>query len=106
MITKEQIEEVKKRLIEVYDPLEIYIFGSHAWGHPTEDSDLDILVVVKEAYADRHSMLVDGHRVLSDVRIPKDILVYTKQEFDQCASDVTKLSYKIVKEGKKIYARA
>ena len=43
------MEEVKKRLINVYDPIAIYIFGSYAWGTPTEDSDLDLLVVVRDS---------------------------------------------------------
>jgi len=43
MISQETIEEVKNRLVKTYDPISIYLFGSYAWGHPTEDSDLDLL---------------------------------------------------------------
>jgi len=74
MIKKEVIEEVKKRLVRVYDPLEIYIFGSYAWGSPTEDSDLDLCIVVNEIKGKKHDMLVDGHHVLFGLKIPKDII--------------------------------
>ena len=49
MISKEVLEEVKNRLVQAYNPVAIYLFGSYAWGVPTEDSDLDLLVVVDES---------------------------------------------------------
>ena len=55
MITPEIIEEVKKRLIAVYKPEAIYLFGSYAWGAPTEGSDLDLLVI--ENYLFKNNIL-------------------------------------------------
>ena len=37
MEKKALFEKVKQKLIECYDPLKIYIFGSYAWGHPDEE---------------------------------------------------------------------
>lgn len=34
MVNKNVLEEVKKRLVETYNPIEIYLFGSHVWGKP------------------------------------------------------------------------
>lgn len=45
MITQKQIEEIIKRIIDNYNPEKVIIFGSYAHDHPTEDSDLDLLVV-------------------------------------------------------------
>lgn len=106
MINQEIIEEVKKRLIAVYQPKEIYLFGSYAWGTPQEDSDLDILVVIKAYENDRYNDLVKGHRALAGLKISKDLLLYSQQEFSEAASDVSTLCYKIKKKGKKIYAQA
>ena len=53
MIDEATIEEVKNRLIQTYDPLAIYIFGSYAWGHPDAESDLDLLIVIDEFDQDR-----------------------------------------------------
>ena len=41
MIHDSLIDLVTKRLVQVYDPFEIYIFGSYVWGSPDEESDLD-----------------------------------------------------------------
>ena len=46
MIAKEKIQEVTNRLVEAYQPIAIYLFGSYAWGEPNEDSDIDLMVVV------------------------------------------------------------
>ncbi len=106
MIDKKTIEEMKNKLVEVYDPLEIYLFGSYAWGNPTEDSDLDFFIVVDKAEKNRHKMLVDGHRALWNFDVAKDIIVYTKDEFTDRVNDLTTLVYKIKREGRVVYAKA
>lgn len=100
------IEIVKNKLVETYNPLAIYLFGSYAWGKPDDESDLDILVVV-DSYTDtHHKMLVDGHRALARLRIGKDILLYNKEDFAERSNKITNLCYKIRHKGVKIYARA
>lgn len=106
MITKEKIEEVKNKLIKVYSPLSIYIFGSYAWGDPTPDSDLDLLIVVNKLKKNRAKLLSEGHLALFGSNISKDILLYSKEEFEKSSNDKTSLSYKIKNEGKEIYAKA
>jgi predicted nucleotidyltransferase len=104
MISQNQIEEVKRRLVRVYQPLEIYIFGSYAWGKPNEDSDLDLLIVVNSyKKEDRHSLLVDGHKELYSLEISKDLVLYSKEEFDEYSEDQNRLCYKVKHYGKKIY---
>jgi len=106
MISSQLIEEAKNLLVESYAPLEIYLFGSYAWGSPGEDSDLDILIVVENTAKDKYKLLVQGHKALAGLRIAKDILVYTKDEFDQYSEDATSFCYKIKKEGKRVHAKA
>ena len=106
MIEKSIIDEVKRRLIEVYDPVEIYLFGSYAWGTPTKDSDLDLLIVVDKSDEKSYSRVRPGHRALFGLDISKDIIVYTKDEFEKRSKDITTLCYKIKNDGKLVYARA
>jgi len=100
------IEEVTKRLVATYNPVEIYVFGSYAWGHPDEESDLDLVVVVDALSKDRYHALVDGFKALSDLSLSKDLLLYTKDEFREDSNNITTLSYRVKREGKQIYARA
>jgi len=106
MINKETIEEVKNRLVKAYNPIAIYLFGSYAWGSPTEDSDLDILIVVDKSDEKSYKRPLQGYDVLYGMDISKDIIVYTKEEFENKSNNITTLIYKIKKEGKVLYARA
>lgn len=106
MISQEVIEEVKNRLIKTYNPIAIYLFGSYAWGTPNEDSDLDLLIVVDKSDERSFDRVRAGQRVLFGLGIAKDLIVYTKEEFDELSSRITTLGYKIKKDGKVLYARA
>ncbi len=106
MVTPEILEQVKQKLIETYNPIEIYLFGSQAWGTPDEESDLDILVIVDKAPKDRYRALVDGHKAMMHIRIGKDLLLCTAEEFKESSEQIPSLYYKIKRKGKKIYARA
>jgi predicted nucleotidyltransferase len=99
-------EAVKKRLVDAYDPLAIYIFGSYAWGNPTDESDLDLLIVVDSYKKDRFATMSEGYKALMDLDLSKDILVYNKDEFARFVADRTSLCYKVAHEGKQIYAKA
>lgn len=106
MINKETIEEVKNRLVKTYNPIVIYLFGSYAWGTPTEDSDLDLMVVVEESNERPIKRSFDGYRALWGLGISKDIIVYTKNEFEEAAQKEMSLPNKIKYSGRVIYARA
>ena len=106
MIKEEIIEEVKKRLVEVYDPIAIYMFGSYAWGCPTEDSDLDLLIVVDKSDEKSYKRPVAGHYALRGLDVSKDLIVKTKEEFEQASGNITTLMYKIKNDGELVYARA
>lgn len=104
MISEQKIQEIAQRLVKVYNPQAIYLFGSYAWGHPDEDSDLDFLIIV-DAVEDRYKALVAGYRELSRIGVPKDLLVVTREEFEVRSQNVSQFMYKIKHKGKQIYAR-
>lgn len=107
MRNEEIIKNMTQRLVDLYHPVAIYLFGSYAWGLPDEESDVDLLVIVDQCKPeDRYMALVEGHRALHGVGLPKDLLLLTKEEFDQYSTDQRKIYYKIKNKGKLLYARA
>lgn len=46
MITPAQIQRVSDEIARKFQPERIILFGSYAYGIPTEDSDVDLLVVM------------------------------------------------------------
>jgi len=45
-VTQEQIQEYSDRIAAEFKPERIILFGSYAYGAPTRDSDVDLLVVM------------------------------------------------------------
>ncbi|MBF0591712.1 MAG: nucleotidyltransferase domain-containing protein [Nitrospirae bacterium] len=103
LVDLDLIEIIKDRLVSVYDPREIYLFGSYAWGKPTYESDIDLLVIIEMSDDKPYRRAIKGLKVLRDLKVPEDILVYTEDEFSQLSDDMSTLCYKIKHEGIKLY---
>jgi len=70
------IELIKQTIVEKLMPLnpeKIILFGSYAYGNPTEDSDLDICVVEKD-YDNKWEEKRKIRESLSGFKVSKDIL--------------------------------
>lgn len=39
------LKEAVRRIIEKFNPEKIILFGSYAYGQPTADSDMDLMVI-------------------------------------------------------------
>lgn len=46
MVAQHDIEALSQRIAREFDPERIILFGSHAYGEPTEHSDVDLLVIM------------------------------------------------------------
>jgi predicted nucleotidyltransferase len=77
----------------------LYIFGSYAWGLPTDESDIDVLVVVEESDRKPYQRAREGLRALRGLGLPKDIVVYTKKEFSTLSEEAGSLLQRVRKEG-------
>ncbi len=79
MITREQIEEITQRIVANVKPEKIVLFGSYARGTQRDDSDLDLLVV-KDSPLPRYKRGSEIRKHLRRLKVPIDLLVYTKEE--------------------------
>jgi predicted nucleotidyltransferase len=78
---------------------EVYLFGSHARGEGTPDSDLDFLVVVPQSSKSRYERAVAALRAAGDVPFPKDIIVLTRAEWEKELKAPCSLSSTVLREG-------
>ena len=46
MVALNRIMELSERIVREFQPDRIILFGSHAYGTPADDSDVDLLVVL------------------------------------------------------------
>ena len=96
--------EIVRRLVEAYHPERIYLFGSAARGEAGQDSDYDIMVVVQDQSEPERRDCDLAYRVLRGLRVAKDVLVWTRSEFEKRLHLKASLPSTIVREGKLLYA--
>ena len=101
----ELMKTVVKRLVGSLSPERILLFGSHAWGIPDEDSDVDLLVIVSDSDLPPYKRARAGYKALRGVRLPKDILVLTQAEFERQATVRCSLARRALEHGKVLYDR-
>lgn len=81
MVTEAQIQEIVRRIVEGYAPDRIILFGSYAYGTPTEDSDLDLLVVKADDERMKIERIVEVRRAAyARNNPPMDVLVLNSTE--------------------------
>jgi len=102
MISQEKINEVINRIVKNINPEKIILFGSYASGNPSEESDLDILIV-KEMRMPRYKRSREVKKHLRGMKIPIDVIVYTKKEIKKWENTETAFINQAIKQGKLLY---
>lgn len=109
-MTREQVlrrhpvlSEMVRRLVAALRPERIYLFGSCARGEDTLDSDFDLLLVVPASSLPRYRRDQEAFRVLLGVGAPKDIVVFTREEFERKRKVVCSLPAMVEREGVLLY---
>lgn len=107
-VTQKLLTEAIRIIVEVADPDQVILFGSHARGEARTDSDFDLLVVESAPFGPERSRYREMARLeRAMVRFPvvTDILVYSREEIDRFRSATCHLVYQALREGKVLYAR-
>src|SRR5438128_7227432 len=80
------LDKIVRRIVVALQPETIYLYGSHAYGQPHEDSDVDLLVVLREATRSGHEGAVEAYRALRGLCVPVEVQVVTRKEFERPGS--------------------
>jgi predicted nucleotidyltransferase len=102
-LDRDILDEIVRRLVAEFQPEQIYLFGSRAWGEPEEGSDYDLYVIVSKSEEKPIERMIRAQGVLGGLGISKDILVKTRSEADRFRNVRASLEYKIFHEGKILY---
>ena len=72
-----------ERIVQEYQPKKIILFGSYAYGEPTEDSDVDLLII-KNTEKRPIDRWVELKRLLRGItgELPVSPIVYTEKEIE------------------------
>lgn len=102
-VSQELLAEITRRLVAEFHPEQIILFGSHAWGEPTEDSDLDFMVIVSKLTGSRTEMAGRGHRAMGEIPEAVDILIKTRADVERFRHVQASLTAEILERGKILY---
>ncbi len=97
------ILEATRRISQTLDPEKIFLFGSHAWGIPTPDSDIDLFVILKDSDQPPYRRASKAYQSLRGMRAPIEVVVRTNEEVQKSNSVKTSLARKVLTEGKLLY---
>lgn len=101
MISQQQIDDITRRIASSYHPDRIILFGSYAYGNPSEDSDLDLLVVLP----------FEGRPVYKSIEIlemlhptvPLDLIVRTPEQLASRLAQHDFFLKEVIQKGKVLY---
>ena len=106
LVTDDLLREIVQHIVAAFKPQKVILFGSRAYGAPTSDSDVDLLVVTD---ALKTRSVFERHRAVSDLfpdrRFALDVLVRTPKELEQLTSQGPAFFKEIVTRGKILYER-
>jgi predicted nucleotidyltransferase len=92
-----------QRIVSALQPEVIYLYGSYAYGQPHEDSDVDLLVVVRESSLAPHQRAIRAYRALRGLFFPAEVKVVTQAEFERRADWFSSIENTVRTKGKVLY---
>src|SRR4030042_5030030 len=96
-----QIQAIAQKIKEQFNPVKIILFGSHALGKPTIDSDLDLMVIMNTNLKPYKQASII--RIMLDyslgISFPMDIMVRTPEEIESRLAEGDFFIQKILSEG-------
>ena len=99
-----KLKEITEKIVKEHQPEKIILFGSWAWGKPTEDSDVD-LFIVKETDNTR----ITARKISGSIFprfIAMDFIVYTPNQLKKELEIEEPFITKVINAGKVLYERA
>jgi len=98
------LNDIKDRIVKLFNPVKIILFGSYAYGKPHKFSDIDLFIILeaKERPVKRRIMI---SRLFRDRPLPMDFIIKTPCEVEERLSIGDFFIKKILEKGRVLYER-
>jgi predicted nucleotidyltransferase len=108
----DQLETRIRDALAPLHPEKVILFGSYAWGQPTEDSDIDLYVVTQDdflpaTYEERMQNYLRVAAVLREINksVPIDLIVHTKPMHEAFVRLDSMFAREVMTRGEVLYER-
>jgi predicted nucleotidyltransferase len=100
------LDQIVSIITSKTSPERIVLFGSYARGDNTENSDIDILIIIKNLINER-KITGSLYRALLDenITIPVDFLAIDSEKYNKLKNKIGYIYKTIEREGKIIYGK-
>jgi len=98
-----ELDAIVQRVVEVFNPLRIILFGSASRGEAGKDSDIDLLVVMPEG-TPRLATAEKLHMRMFGIPAAVDFLVATPSDLERNRDNIGLVYRTILREGRELYA--
>ncbi len=103
MIAEKELKDFALKIVKAISPDKIVLFGSYADGTPTEESDIDLLVIL-ESDQPKHKRIQAVRKALRPLPFPVDFVVYTPEEIKRYEKDEGTFVHHVLTRGRVLYA--
>jgi uncharacterized protein len=100
------LRQMVSTIVSEVSPETIILFGSRARGDARPDSDIDLLVVETEPFSPQRSRRKEAARLymaLRNVGVSKDILLYSREEFEHWKHSLNHVVGRAHREGRVLH---
>ncbi len=104
VVSPEIIAAIVRAIAADFSPEKIILFGSYASGHPSPDSDLDLLVIMRTELP-KHKRAVPIYLLFRPMPCAMDVIVYTPEEVAYWNGTVNHIVTEAFATGKIVYER-
>lgn len=101
-VKRQEIRRVCAQIVRLFQPERIVLFGSYAYGRPTTDSDVDLLVVMP--FEGKGFRKASEIRSRIDAAFPLDLVVRTPEEVSRRLTGGDFFLREVTEKGQLLYA--
>ncbi|MFA5771289.1 MAG: nucleotidyltransferase domain-containing protein [Thermoplasmata archaeon] len=105
MIKRSTINKIAEKIKNQYKPEKIILFGSYAWGKPTEESDIDLFIIKRTRMRPIDRRIQVRHIVNLRRMIAFSPVVFTPKEMKYLLEIGDPFIKEIMAMGKVLYAK-
>ncbi len=107
MYSKQDIEKLIEIILKVLSPEKIILFGSYATGNHKNDSDIDLMILMKEKIDRREKLkkMYELRNLFFEHDFEVDLILNSVRHFNDYKNYVGSINYSVDKEGKVLWTR-
>jgi len=107
MYSKQDIEKLIEIILKVLSPEKIILFGSYATGNHKNDSDIDLMILMKEKIDRREKLkkMYELRNLFFEQDFEVDLILNSVRHFNDYKNYVGSINYSVDKEGKVLWTR-